>query len=163
MQLLAQHGCRYVLCGHSERRIHHAENDAFVSHQAIAAVEAGLLPIVCVGETADEREMGQAEEVVKRQLAPILKTGVMFIAYEPVWAIGTGKTASSEDAQTMHAVIRGLLPKNTRDDVRILYGGSVKPENAAELIAQEDIDGFLVGNSSLDPVKFRAIVESCTK
>lgn len=160
MQMLANHGCRYVLCGHSERRMHHAESDAFVAKQAQAAVEAGLIPIVCVGETADEREMGNAQQTVERQVKAIGDTAVMF-AYEPVWAIGTGKTATPEDAQTMHAFIRSLLPESRGNTAHILYGGSVKPGNAAELIAQSDIDGFLVGGASLEPASFRAIVDTC--
>lgn len=160
MQLLAQHGCRYVLCGHSERRIHHGENDEQIALQVAAAVKAGLMPVLCVGETADEREMGKAEEVVKRQLSAFGETGCI-IAYEPVWAIGTGKTASAEDAQAMHAFIRLQLPAGMSGGTRILYGGSVKPANAAELITQPDIDGFLVGGASLDPSQFKSIIDSC--
>jgi triosephosphate isomerase len=161
MQLLAEHGCRYVLCGHSDRRMHHSENDEMVAKQVQSALQAGLTPVVCVGETADEREIGQAKDVVKRQLQDIGEK--VIIAYEPVWAIGSGKSATARDAQEMHAFIRSLLPAKSRDSVHILYGGSVNPDNAKELIDQPDIDGFLVGGSSLDPAKFKAIVEVCVK
>jgi triosephosphate isomerase len=168
MHLIATRGCRYVLCGHSERRIHHAENDAFVAEQAIAAIAENLLPIVCVGETADEREMGKAKEVVRRQLDALFGSArpsdlrdQLIIAYEPVWAIGTGKTATPADAQEMHAFIRTILPADMRPGTRILYGGSVKPATAAELIAQSDIDGFLVGGASLEIQSFRQIVDTC--
>jgi len=157
MALLAAHGCTWVLCGHSERRMHHSESDAFVALQASAAVAAGLHPIVCVGETADEREMGQAKDVVKRQVQAIEVPATF--AYEPVWAIGTGVTASPDDAQEMHAFIRSLLPKAGRDSARIIYGGSVKPDNTKALMMQPDIDGALVGNASLDPASFRKIIE----
>lgn len=162
IQMLANHGCKYVLCGHSERRSHHAENDEQVALQARAALEAGLIPIVCVGESADEREMGAAQQTVERQVRAIGETAVIF-AYEPVWAIGTGKTATPQDAQDMHAFIRSLIPTERRDSALILYGGSVKPASAPELILQPDIDGFLVGGASLEPASFRAIVDSCVK
>ena len=160
MRMLKEAGCRYVLCGHSERRMHHGETDEMVGAQAAEALEAGLLPIVCVGETGDQREMGEAEETVRRQIEATGETDAI-IAYEPVWAIGTGKTATPADAQAMHAFIRGLLPAGRRESTRILYGGSVKPGNAAELIAQADIDGFLVGGASLLPSDFRAIIDCC--
>lgn len=162
MNLLATHDCRYVLCGHSERRIHHGETDELIALQVAAAVKTGLMPILCVGETEDERETGKAKDVVARQLQSFGETGAI-IAYEPVWAIGTGKTASADDAQEMHAFIRELLPAGRRDGAHILYGGSVKPGNAAELIAQSDIDGFLVGGASLIPGDFRSIVDACIK
>lgn len=162
MQMLAAHGCRYVLCGHSERRIHHHEQDDFIARQVKAAATAGLVPVLCVGETADEREMGQAQDVIRRQMASVGETGAI-IAYEPVWAIGNGDTASADDAQEMHAFIRSLLPAGTRDGTHILYGGSVKPDNATELIAQPDIDGFLVGGASLIPADFRKIIDACAE
>lgn len=165
MKMLAGHGCRYVLCGHSERRQHHHESDEFIAEQVAAAINVGMIPILCIGETADERELGQAEEVVKRQLHAVLHHSEFFmlnsafvIAYEPVWAIGSGKNATAAEAQEMHAFIRSLLPADIRGDLRIIYGGSVKDDNAAELIAQPDIDGFLVGGASLVPEEFRAIV-----
>ncbi len=165
MQLLANHGCTYVLCGHSERRQHHAENDEMIAQQLAAAIKAGLKPILCIGETADERELGQEKEVIARQLFPIthnpslITTHGLTIAYEPIWAIGNGKTASPGDAQEMHAFIRLMLPESARENVSILYGGSVKPENAASLLSQPDIDGALVGAASLDPSAFRKIIE----
>lgn len=161
MKMIADSGCKYVLCGHSERRQHHHETDELIAAEVQSAIDAGLTPILCVGETADERELGQAEERVKQQLIGILqvsKLETVVLAYEPVWAIGTGKTASAQDVQDMHAFIRGLLPASCTEKVRIMYGGSVKPGNAAELFAQEDIDGFLVGGSSLKPVDFGTIV-----
>lgn len=158
MQILAEHGCTYVLCGHSERRRFHNESDAFVAEQAKAAAGVGLMPIVCIGETADEREAGMAKEVVKRQVGAI-SVPVIF-AYEPVWAIGTGNTAKPEDAQEMHAFIRSLLPGDQQATTRIIYGGSVKADNAASLLSQPDIDGALIGGASLDPKSFRDILDA---
>ncbi len=168
MQMLSSYGCTYVLCGHSERRQHHQESDEMIASQVAAALEAGLTPILCIGETLDQREIGEAEDTVKKQLEPILNTqysipNTLILAYEPVWAIGTGKTATPEDAQKMHAFIRSLLPSDMKDDMRILYGGSVKPASAPELIAQEDIDGFLVGGASLIPGDFAQIVDAAVK
>lgn len=165
MKMAADKGCTYVLCGHSERRQHHHETDAFIAQQVQAALDLGLTPILCIGETADERELGQEKETVKRQLSIVLaadssQLAALVLAYEPVWAIGTGKTASAQDAQDMHAFIRGLLPESCREKVRIIYGGSVKPDNAAELIKQPDIDGFLVGGASLRPEEFASIVKT---
>lgn len=158
MQILAGHGCTYVLCGHSERRKFHGESDAFVAEQAKAALEAGLIPVVCVGETWEEREAGKAQETVERQVRAI---GLpVTYAYEPVWAIGTGKTATPEDAQKMHAFIRSLLPADLSETTRILYGGSVKGSNAGELLTQPDIDGALVGGASLEPKSFREILDA---
>lgn len=154
-------GCRYVLCGHSERRRYHGETDAFVAEQATAALEAGLHPIVCVGETAEERKDGKHKEIVKRQIKE-LPYGVT-IAYEPVWAIGTGKTSTPKDAQDMHAFIRSLLAKDQRDSTRILYGGSMNGKNCEELLKQEDIDGGLIGGASLHPEEFRTIVEAARR
>ncbi len=159
MQMLKHQRFHYVLCGHSERRMHHAESDEVVALQAAAAVAVGLHPIVCIGETADEREMGQTKDVVLRQLAALSALEHCTIAYEPVWAIGNGKTATVEQAQEMHAYIRSQLPAHHRADVRIMYGGSAKPDNAEHLLQQEDIDGLLVGACSLDPAAFGKIVE----
>lgn len=158
MQILAEHGCRYVLCGHSERRRFHGEIDAFVAQQAEAAVAVGLLPIVCVGETAEERNRGEAEAVVARQMKAITVPAIY--AYEPVWAIGSGMSATPEDAQKMHVYIRSMLPEDQRETTRILYGGSVNAENAASLLSQDGIDGALVGGASLDPKAFATIVQA---
>lgn len=176
MKMVKDLGCAYVLCGHSERRQRHGESNEFVAKQVVAALKLGLHPIVCVGETEEERNMGREKEVVKEQIETVLsvvnqklKTSnyELAIAYEPVWAIGTGKTATPNDAQTMHSFIRGLLSDiSAFSHLRILYGGSVKPENAADLLSQPDIDGALVGGASLDPVKFQAVIEiaaKCTK
>lgn len=163
--MLADLGCRYVIVGHSERRTDHHEGDALVKAKAEAAIAAGLIPILCVGETLAERETGQAEQVVIGQLQASLPDGVdpdaVVIAYEPVWAIGSGKTATADDAQAMHAQLRKAWPGEGADRVRILYGGSVKPDNAAELLDQPDIDGALVGGASLDPAEFAGIVRAC--
>ncbi|NOS67181.1 MAG: triose-phosphate isomerase [Candidatus Peribacteraceae bacterium] len=151
-------GCRYVLCGHSERRKNHGETDDYVAQQAIAALEAGLHPIVCVGETADERKKGKQHDVVKKQLKDI-PSGII-VAYEPVWAISGGDpskpAASAQDAQDMHAFIRSLLPDKA---MRILYGGSMNGKNCEELLKCPDIDGGLVGGASLKPEEFKKIVE----
>lgn len=161
MGMIQALGCRYVLCGHSERRRHHHETDTDVLQQTIAALEAGMHPIVCVGETEEERTKGKQEDVVKKQIHG-LPAGIT-IAYEPVWAIGTGKTATPEDAQKMHAFIRAHLPKEQRETTRILYGGSMNAANAEELLKQEDIDGGLIGGASLKPDEFRKIVEIAEK
>ncbi len=162
--MLADLGCQWVILGHSERRSYHAETDDLVAAKLGAAVKAGLVPIVCVGETRDQRESGEAEAVVATQLRGALSgqaalTGLV-IAYEPVWAIGTGLTASPEQAQAMHAAIRAELGamELAADDTRILYGGSVKPGNAEELFAQQDIDGALVGGAALVADDFTAII-----
>jgi triosephosphate isomerase len=154
--MLKKLGCRYVLCGHSERRRNHSETDEMVAEQAIAALETGLHPIVCIGETEEERKKGKEKDVVKKQLKN-LPSGVT-IAYEPVWAIGTGKTATPKDAQEMHAFIRSLL-KTDGDSTRILYGGSMNAANAEELLKQNDVDGGLIGGASLKPEEFGKIVE----
>ncbi len=164
--MLRDVGCQAVLVGHSERRSLYAEDDALIARKFQAAQAAGLLPILCVGESLDERERGITETVVGRQLDAVLDVaGVTafsqaIIAYEPVWAIGTGKTATVEQAQAVHAFIRGRVA--ARDamiagSVRILYGGSVKASNAAELFAQSDIDGGLVGGASLQADEFLKI------
>jgi len=164
-EMLVDQGCRWVILGHSERRQYHAESDDLVSAKLAAALEAGLEPIVCVGETLEQRESGQAESVVGTQLRGTLdglpNLAGLVVAYEPVWAIGTGLTASPEQAQAMHAYIRGCLADIAEVDAgatRVLYGGSVKAANAAELFAQADIDGALVGGAALDASEFLAIV-----
>ena len=161
MAMLAAHGCRSVLCGHSERRQHHGETDDEIGAQVTAAIAAGLLPILCVGETADERDAGMAEDVVRGQLRAALKDVAVpiVIAYEPVWAIGTGKTATATDIQAMHATIRSSLPEALSPSP-LLYGGSVKSENAAEIFVCDDVDGALVGGASLQSSSFGSILES---
>jgi triosephosphate isomerase len=156
---------RYVIVGHSERRQYHGETDAVVANKVQKALAAGIIPIVCVGETLSEREAGQTEEVVKRQLAAVIHTNghcisEIVVAYEPVWAIGTGKTASPEQAQHVHAVLRAQLHAASEQSgrVQILYGGSMNAANAAELMAQTDIDGGLVGGASLKALDFLAII-----
>lgn len=166
--MLADIGCRWVILGHSERRSYHGESDERVAAKLGAALAAGLTPIVCVGETREQREAGEAEAVVASQLRGALAgqaglTGLV-IAYEPVWAIGTGLTASPEQAQAMHALIRSELAVNgvPGDTTRILYGGSVKPGNAAELFTQPDIDGALVGGAALAAEDFTAIIAAAS-
>jgi len=165
--MLVDQGCCWVILGHSERRQYHAESDDLVSAKLAAAIASGLRPIVCVGETLEQREGGEAEAVVGAQLAGALSghTGLagLVVAYEPVWAIGTGLTASPEQAQDMHAFIRGCLADVDLVDAaatRVLYGGSVKAANAAELFVQPDIDGALVGGAALDAGEFLAIVDA---
>ncbi|MDC8773178.1 triose-phosphate isomerase [Roseateles albus] len=162
--MLSDLGCRYVIVGHSERRAFHHESDQLVADKAKAALAHGVTPIVCVGETLAEREAGQTELVVKRQLAAVIHTlthciGEIVLAYEPVWAIGTGLTASPEQAQAVHAVLRMQLHAATQKSasMRILYGGSVKPDNAAQLFAQPDIDGGLIGGAALKAADFAVI------
>jgi triosephosphate isomerase len=165
--MLRDVGCSHVIVGHSERRARHNESDAEVARKAVAALAAGLVPIVCVGETLEERDAGVTPAVVGRQLAAVLDVcGVdafrtLVIAYEPVWAIGTGRTASPEQAQEIHALLRGFIA--SRDAIiagsaRLLYGGSVKAGNAAELFAMPDIDGGLIGGASLKVDEFAAIL-----
>lgn len=164
--MLADCGCRAVLVGHSERRTLHGESNDLVAEKFRAAHNAGLMPILCVGESLDEREKDKTEEVVSRQLAAVLAiTGIAafssaVVAYEPVWAIGTGKTATPAQAQQVHQNIRAQLmieDATIGGLVRILYGGSVKPDNAAEIFAQQDIDGGLIGGASLNADSFAAI------
>jgi len=162
--MLAECGCRYAIVGHSERRAYHAESDALVADKAQAALSRGVTPVVCVGETLAEREAGHTEDVVKRQLSAVIHrlahcAAEMVVAYEPVWAIGTGRTASPEQAQAVHAVLRAQLQAATgrAATMKILYGGSVKPDNAATLFAQPDIDGGLIGGASLKAADFIAI------
>jgi triosephosphate isomerase len=163
--MLADAGCRYVVVGHSERRHLMGEDDAIVAAKVARAQRSGLRPILCVGETLDEREAGREREVVERQVAAGLERADLsrgiVIAYEPVWAIGTGRTATPEQAQEMHALIRGRLSgTDAAGDARILYGGSVKPSNAAELFTRPDVDGGLIGGASLDAGDFDAIVRA---
>ena len=162
--MLAECGCRYAIVGHSERRAYHGERDELVAAKAQAALGCGVTPIVCVGETLAEREAGQTEAVVKRQLSAVIHAlahcaAEMVVAYEPVWAIGTGRTASPEQAQAVHAVLRAQLQAATGrgNALRIIYGGSVKPDNAASLFAQPDIDGGLIGGAALKAADFVAI------
>ena len=149
--MLVDLGVYGAIVGHSERRQYFGDTDASVGRRASAALEAGLSVIACVGELEEEREAGATEAVLRRQLAPLDAHDNLVIAYEPVWAIGTGKTATPELAQEAHAFVKSLL------DVPVLYGGSVKPENAAELLAQADVDGALVGGASLEVESFVAI------
>ena len=158
-------GCRFAIVGHSERRQYHHETDALVADKAQAALACGITPIVCVGETLTEREAGQTEEVVKRQLAAVIHTNgqcisEIVLAYEPVWAIGTGKTASPAEAQAVHAVLRAQLKAGNDQfaGVRILYGGSMNAANAASLLEQPDIDGGLIGGASLKAADFLTII-----
>jgi triosephosphate isomerase len=165
--MLADLGCRWVILGHSERRQYHGESDVLVAAKLTAAVEAGLRPIVCVGETRGQREAGEAESVVRTQLCEALQGQAnleqLVVAYEPVWAIGTGLTATPEQAQDMHAFIRGYLGDIAGVDAgktRLLYGGSVKAGNATQLFAAPDIDGALVGGAALVAAEFSAIVNA---
>lgn len=163
--MLRDFACRYAIVGHSERRQYHGETDAVVAAKAQAALAGGVTPIVCVGETLAEREAGQTEAVVKRQLAAVIHTvahctSEIVVAYEPVWAIGTGRTATPEQAQQVHAVLRAQIAAATAhpERVRILYGGSMNASNAASLLAQPDIDGGLIGGASLKAPDFLQIV-----
>lgn len=165
--MLHELGCRYAIVGHSERRQYHGETDALVADKAKAALARGITPIVCVGETLAEREAGHTEDVVKRQLAAVVHAcghciTEIVVAYEPVWAIGTGKTASPEQAQQVHAVLRAQIAAATQhpERVHILYGGSMNAANAASLLAQPDIDGGLIGGASLKAADFLQIVGS---
>jgi triosephosphate isomerase len=162
--MLSEFGCTYVVVGHSERRAHHGESDALVAAKAKIALAHGLTPIVCVGETLAEHEAGRTQEVVKRQLSAVIHTlahciAQVVVAYEPIWAIGTGKTASPEQAQAVHALLRAQLHAATEraEQMRILYGGSVKAGNAPALFAQPDIDGGLVGGASVIASEFAQI------
>lgn len=165
--MLGDLGCKYVILGHSERRQLFGETDASVNEKLSAALSGKLIPIVCVGETLDEREGGTTADVIATQvrgsLAGLTKeqASTLVVAYEPVWAIGTGKTASPEQAEEVHAQIRGLLTElfgEVAETIRIQYGGSVKPDNAAELLGKPNIDGALVGGASLKADSFAAIV-----
>ena len=160
--MLADFGCKYVLVGHSERRQLYAETDAAVAAKYAAALAQGMKPILCVGETLQERDAGATEQVVARQLQAVLdlKGGNSLadavLAYEPVWAIGTGRTATPQQAQAVHAFLRGRVPEGTR----IIYGGSVKPDNAATLFSMPDVDGGLIGGASLVAGDFIAIARA---
>lgn len=168
--MLKEFGVRYCLVGHSERRQYHGESDTVVASKAQQVLSVGITPVVCVGETLAEREAGKTEEVVKRQLAAVIHANghcisEIVVAYEPVWAIGTGKTATAEQAQAVHAVLRSQLKAATAhaDRVHILYGGSMNAANAAQLLAQPDIDGGLVGGASLKAADFLAIIGAASR
>jgi len=170
--MLAEAGCQHGIVGHSERRQLFGETDDTVRRKVVALLAAGVRPIVCVGETLQEREAGRTLEVVERQVrqglagVSVEDLGRITIAYEPVWAIGTGRTATSAQAQEVHLAIRNLLRQigaPVADAIRIQYGGSVKPENAAELMAQPDVDGALVGGASLKAQDFVAIVKGALR
>lgn len=168
--MLLDVGARAVIVGHSERREVFGETDEMVARKAAKAVEAGLLPVVCVGETEEERDAGDMWEKVSSQVSSVIEelseaSGDQIVfAYEPIWAIGTGKTATPEDAQDAIGQIRGLLREQKDDDfagaVRILYGGSIKPDNVADIMAQEDVDGGLVGGASLEVESFVELIEA---
>jgi triosephosphate isomerase len=169
--MLTDYGCKYVIVGHSERRTLYGEGDALVAEKYEVARKAGLVPILCVGETLEERENGTTEAVVARQLDAVLETfgvaalGQGVVAYEPVWAIGTGRTATPQQAQDVHAFIRGRVAARDRavaEGLRVLYGGSMKPDNAVELMAQPDIDGGLIGGASLKASDFLAICKAAS-
>ena len=163
-------GCRYVILGHSERRTYFHETDEIVARKAQAAIKAGLTPIVCVGETLEERKNGITESVIKKQVEGALQSlsadefNGAVIAYEPVWAIGTGLTATSDQAQEVHSIIRGLIANIFGEEIaavtRIQYGGSMKPGNAGELFAMKDIDGGLIGGAALDAGSFEGIIRA---
>jgi triosephosphate isomerase len=160
-EMLADAGCSHVILGHSERRHGHGEDDAVVHDKILGAWRAGLIAILCVGETQAERQAGNAANIVATQLAGSLPNGAtaanLVVAYEPVWAIGTGLTATLEDITTMHAAVRGCIPVGAR----ILYGGSVNPQNADDILGLAEVDGALVGGASLDADSFWAIAQSC--
>lgn len=168
--MLKDIGCTYVLCGHSERRHVIGEKDELINKKVTAAINGGLLPILCVGELLEERKANKTQKVVERQIKKGLaglsveKVNAVTIAYEPVWAIGTGLTATPQQAQEAHSFIRGLIAKmygkNLADEIRIQYGGSVKADNSAEIMAQPDVDGLLVGGASLKVDDFVKIIKS---
>ena len=167
--MLREFGVRYVIVGHSERRQYHGETDALVALKAKQALAAGITPIVCVGETLAQREAGATEDVVKRQLAAVIHTNghcisEIAVAYEPVWAIGTGRTATPEQAQQVHAVLRAQLhaASDKSGRIKIVYGGSMNAANAAQLLAQPDIDGGLIGGASLKAPDFLAIITAAS-
>jgi triosephosphate isomerase len=165
--MLAEFGCKYAIVGHSERRAYHAESDQLVADKAKAALAHRLTPIVCVGETLTEREAGRTDEIVKRQLSAVIHTlghciTQIVVAYEPVWAIGTGKTPTTPEVAAAHAHIRKVLGGLTGEaaQVRLLYGGSVKGSNAGELLAAGDVDGALIGGASLKADEFLSIAKA---
>ena len=170
-EMLAEVGCRYVIVGHSERRQYYGETNTVVANKFIRAQEANLVPIACVGESLEQRQQKQMEETIVNQVQAIIKTAGIacieksVIAYEPIWAIGTGETATPQQAQEVHALIRNEIAQQSAEiaaGVRILYGGSVKADNAVELFTQDDIDGGLIGGASLDADQFNAIVSAAT-
>ena len=170
--MLREYGCRYAIVGHSERRSFYAEDDEIVARKFDVAIEQELVPILCVGETLEQREAGQTEAVVTRQLDVVLAgSGVgafarAVIAYEPIWAIGTGRTATPQQAQAVHAFIRGklaALDAVVAANARILYGGSVKGSNAQQLFQEADIDGGLIGGASLDADEFLTICRAAAR
>ena len=168
--VLREFGVRYAIVGHSERRQYHAETDLAVADKVRLALACGITPIVCVGETLAQREAGQTEEVVKRQLAAVIHANghcisEVVVAYEPVWAIGTGRTATPAQAQQVHGVLRAQLKAATQhaERMQILYGGSMNAANAAELLGQSDIDGGLVGGASLKAADFLAIIAAASR
>ena len=167
--MLQEFGVQYVILGHSERRAFHGESDAAVAAKTAAALKAGLAPVVCVGETLEQREAGQTNEIVGGQLDVVLaalsveEAARIVVAYEPVWAIGTGKTATPEMAQEVHAMLRARLGAKSAEaaaKVRVLYGGSMKPDNAGQLLAMADIDGGLIGGAALKAADFLAIIKA---
>jgi triosephosphate isomerase len=163
--MLVEFGCSYAIVGHSERRQFFGDTDAVVAAKTVAALAAGLTPIVCVGETLAERDAGATMAVVSRQLDAVLaavgaKAAKITVAYEPVWAIGTGRTASPEEAQAVHAMLRARLARSSAAEVSLLYGGSVKADNAKALFAMADIDGGLIGGASLRSAEFLAIARA---
>jgi len=165
--MLKEFGVRYVIVGHSERRQYHGETDEVVAAKAQQALSVGLTPIVCVGETLAQREAGETDEVVKRQLAAVIHTNghcisEIVVAYEPVWAIGTGRSASAEQAQQVHSVLRAQLKAASPNAgrIKLLYGGSMNAVNAASLLIQADIDGGLIGGAALKPQDFLTIIAS---
>lgn len=164
-EMLSDVGCQYVIVGHSERRTYYHEDNALVAGKFAAVRRAGLTPILCVGETREQRDQDLTRDVVGAQLDAVLKTGDNLrgavIAYEPVWAIGTGLSASPKQAQEVHAFIRARIPGS--DELPILYGGSLKPDNAAEMLAMQDIDGGLIGGASLDAGQFLSICKAAVK
>lgn len=169
VSMLQDFSCKYVILGHSERRAYHGESDALIALKTERVIQSGMTPIVCVGETLAQREAGQTKAVVCAQMDVLLAAigdadlGSVVIAYEPVWAIGTGKTATPEMAQDVHAILRAKLTQKNAElaqAVRILYGGSMKPDNARELLAMPDIDGGLIGGAALNSTDFLAIVHS---
>jgi len=169
--MLKDFGCNYVLVGHSERRSLYGEDDELVAAKFVAASDAGLIPVLCIGETLEERKIGMTQEIVTKQLNAVLdldngieRLAKAIIAYEPVWAIGTGVTATPEQAQEVHCEIRAQIAKRNTAiaaQIRILYGGSVKPENAKALFAMADIDGGLIGGASLKATDFLEIGKTC--
>lgn len=166
--MLREVGCHYVIVGHSERRAMYGETDQVVADKTLATLKAGLIPIICVGETEQEREDGKTIEVITRQVRAVMDqlpsySDSIVLAYEPVWAIGTGKTATSEQAEEVHADIRKIVASYSHElaaKTRILYGGSVKPDNSKELFSNENIDGGLIGGASLDVDSFLTICKN---